>query len=172
MRCTFSTPQGVKTGSAFGIPEFNRPAGDEVFRVSRGDSMTKNTSDKVNDPRIIYADIIDLPHWQSPTRPHMSLNDRSAQFASYKSLRGYEDMVGEEARQTEKELQLGERELQRLNQKLTLLSDVLDDGEHPKLTFTVFVPDARKSGGKYIPQREPAYYGAAGKRDGCAQGYI
>ena len=112
--------------------------------------MTKNTSDKVNDPRIIYADIIDLPHWQSPTRPHMSLNDRSAQFASYKSLRGYEDMVGEEARQTEKELQLGERELQRLNQKLTLLSDVLDDIEHPRLTFTVFVPDVRKSGGEYV----------------------
>lgn len=112
--------------------------------------MPKTTPEKENDPRIVYADIIDLPHWQSPTRPHMSLNDRSAQFASYKSLRGYEDMVSEEARETERELQLEERELQRLNQKLTLLSDVLDDGGHPRLTFTVFVPDLRKSGGKYV----------------------
>ena len=108
-----------------------------------------NNIKKINDPRLIYADIIDLPHWQSPTRPHMSPNDRSAQFASYKSLRGYEDMVHEEARQTEKELQLEDRELQRLNQKLTLLSDVLEDGEHPKLTFTIFIPDPRKSGGTY-----------------------
>lgn len=112
--------------------------------------MDKNVPDKENDPRIVYADIIDLPHWQSPTRPHMSLNDRSAQFASYKSLRGYEDMVSEEARQTEEELQLEERELQRLNQKLALLSDVLEDGEHPRLTFTVFLPDERKDGGKYV----------------------
>ncbi len=52
-------------------------------------------SDQASDARIIYADIFDLPHWQSPTRPHMSLHDRAAQFAAYKALSGYEDMIGE-----------------------------------------------------------------------------
>ena len=45
--------------------------------------------------RSVYADIIDLPYHQSITRKHMSLYDRAAQFASYKALSGYEDMVAE-----------------------------------------------------------------------------
>ena len=65
--------------------------------------MSKGITEKEPDPRVVYADIIDLPHWQSPTRPHMSLYDRSAQFASYKALSGYEDMIQEEARLTDAE---------------------------------------------------------------------
>jgi hypothetical protein len=34
MRRSFNVPQGIKTGSAFGIPEFNRPAGDGKTQVS------------------------------------------------------------------------------------------------------------------------------------------
>ena len=111
--------------------------------------MAKGMTGREPDPRIVYADIIDLPHWQSPTRPHMSLYDRSAQFASYKALSGYEDMVLEEARLTDAEAELSDGELERINQKLNLLMDVLEDGEHPVLTFTVFVPDERKAGGSY-----------------------
>ncbi len=102
------------------------------------------------DPRRVYADIIDLPHWQSPTRPHMSLYDRSAQFASYKALSGYEDMVAEEARLTESRMTLEEHELSLLDQKLTLVYDVIADGRRPKLTFTVFRPDEHKEGGSYV----------------------
>mgnify|MGYP007070133937 CR=1 FL=1 len=53
-----------------------------------------------NEPkaREVYADIIDHPRWQSPTRPHMNLYDRAAQFASFAALTGYDDMVNEEAR--------------------------------------------------------------------------
>lgn len=42
--------------------------------------------------------LIDLPHHQSATRPHMSLYDRAAQFAPFAALTGYDDMVKEEAR--------------------------------------------------------------------------
>ena len=112
--------------------------------------MIKGIKDKEPDPRIVYADIIDLPHWQSPKHPHMSLNDRSAQFASYKALSGYEDMVTEEARLTDSKLELQEHELEILNQKLSLLADVLADGHHPLLTFTVFEPDEYKDGGRYV----------------------
>ena len=112
--------------------------------------MSKGIKEKEPDPRIVYADIIDLPHWQSPTRPHMSLYDRSAQFASYKALSGYEDMVAEEARLTDRKLELEDYELELLNQKLSLVNDVIADGHHPVLTFTVFEPDERKEGGRYI----------------------
>ena len=111
--------------------------------------MAKGITGKEPDPREVYADIIDLVHWQSPTRPHMSLYDRAAQFASYKALSGYEDMVAEEARLTDSEVPLSEKAMVLLNQKLNLISDVIEDGIHPELTFTVFVPDQKKSGGKY-----------------------
>lgn len=100
--------------------------------------------------RDAYPDIFNLPHHQSPTRPHMSLYDRSVQFASYKALSGYEDMVAEEARLTDTAMVLEDYEIEVLNQKLNLIADVIEDGEHPTVTFTVFVPDERKAGGKYV----------------------
>ena len=108
--------------------------------------MTKGLNDKEQNGREAYPDIIDLPHWQSPTRPHMSLYDRAAQFSSYKALSGYEDMVAEEARLTEDKISLEDFELEFLNQKLQLIAD----SHHPTLTFTVFVPDQTKAGGSYI----------------------
>lgn len=111
--------------------------------------MTKGMTEKEPDPRVVYADIFDLPHHVSETHPHMSLSDRAAQFSSYKALSGYEDMVAEEARMTGSELELSEYEMELLGQKLDLISDVIADGEHPLITFTVFIPDDRKSGGKY-----------------------
>ena len=112
--------------------------------------MAKGITGKEPDPREVYADIIDLPHWQSPTRAHMSLYDRAAQFASYKALSGYEDMVAEEARLTDSEAPLSENAMVLLNQKLNQISDVIEDGIRPELAFTVFVPDQKKSGGKYV----------------------
>lgn len=111
--------------------------------------MTKGMTEKEPDPRVVYDDIFDLPHHVSETHPHMSLSDRAAQFSSYKALSGYEDMVAEEARMTGSELELSEYEMELLGQKLDLISDVIADGEHPLITFTVFIPDHKKSGGKY-----------------------
>jgi len=37
--------------------------------------------------------ILDLPHFHAPNHPYMSNNDRAAQFASYKALNGYEEMI-------------------------------------------------------------------------------
>ena len=48
-----------------------------------------------------YDDIIDLPHFHDDKRPYMSLNDRAAQFAPYKSLVGYEEMIGEKTEELE-----------------------------------------------------------------------
>ena len=111
--------------------------------------MTKGIPEQDADPRVVYADIIDLPHHRSQRHPHMSLYDRAAQFASYKALSGYEDMIAEEARLTERELRPEEHELELLNRKLRRIAERAAAGESPFVIFTVFVPDKAKEGGAY-----------------------
>ena len=45
-----------------------------------------------------YEDIIDHPHYQSKTRPHMSNRNRAAQFAPFAALTGYDDAIIETER--------------------------------------------------------------------------
>ena len=40
-----------------------------------------------------YSDIINLPHFHDPSRPYMTMHDRAAQFAPYKSLVGYDELL-------------------------------------------------------------------------------
>ena len=47
-----------------------------------------------------YDDIINLPHHISKKHPQMSLYARSAQFAPFAALTGYEEAVKETARET------------------------------------------------------------------------
>ncbi|MCR5347600.1 MAG: hypothetical protein K6E38_07470 [Fretibacterium sp.] len=53
------------------------------------------------DPRVVYADIIDLPHHCSPTRAPMSLSARAAQFCPFAALSGFEEMIQNEVRSFE-----------------------------------------------------------------------
>ena len=99
--------------------------------------------------RTLYRDIIDLPHHQSQTREHMPLRDRAAQFAPFAALTGYHDMVKEEARLTEDRVILSETELDMLSQKLSLICDMVEGGDHPLVAVTYFLPDEKKSGGRY-----------------------
>ena len=101
------------------------------------------------DARSVYADIIDLPHRQSAVRKHMSLYDRAAQFASYKALSGYEDMVLEEARLTDSEIELSENETDIINAVISELADRISNGDHPVVSAAYFKPDKYKKGGSY-----------------------
>ena len=40
-----------------------------------------------------YDDIIQLPHYQSVSRPHMSMHDRAAQFAPFAALNGHAAVI-------------------------------------------------------------------------------
>ena len=102
-----------------------------------------------SDPRQVYADIIDLPHHQSEKLRHMSLHDRAAQFAPFAALMGYDEMVGEEARLTDRQIAPGESDLDRLDRIFRLLASRLAAGERPEVSVLVFVPDQRKAGGRY-----------------------
>ena len=97
--------------------------------------------------RDAYADIIDLPHHRAENRRHMSLYDRAAQFAAFKALSGYEDMIDESGRYTQSRPELSDYELELLDRETALLSARMENGEKPEVTVTYFVPDPFKSGG-------------------------
>lgn len=85
--------------------------------------MNRNTD---KDPHR-YDDMLDPPHHQSSTRPHMSMADRAAQFTSFAALTGYEDEVTETSRLTDEKAELSDTEKERLDRKLRFLSDHLDE---------------------------------------------
>ena len=96
-----------------------------------------------------YADIIHLPHHKAPNRPHMSLYDRAAQFSPFAALTGFDSVIAETARLTDRKVELSESEKILLDQKLTLIDDVIQDKHHPEITVVYFVPDYLKEGGEY-----------------------
>ena len=51
-----------------------------------------------------YSDIIHLPHYVSKKRPRMSIEQRSAQFAPFSALTGYEDEIEEAGREFVKKM--------------------------------------------------------------------
>lgn len=118
--------------------------------------MAKGITGKEPDPREVYADIMDRPHWQSPKHPRMSLYDRAAQFAPFAALTGYEDMIGEEARLVDNRIELGEEELEELNRALGRINEKTEHGIRPEVTVTYFVPDPLKPGGVYETITEKA----------------
>lgn len=95
-----------------------------------------------------YADMYELPHHQSKTRPHMSMEDRAAQFSPFAALTGYDQAVKEVGRLTEKQRILSEDEKLRLDRKLQTVAQMI--GTDALFAFTYFVPDERKDGGAYV----------------------
>ena len=79
----------------------------------------------------------------------MSLYDRAAQFASFDALAGYSDMIREEQRETDIQIEPEAWKLEVLNQKLGLIADAITEGNAPTVTITYFVPDEKKAGGSY-----------------------
>lgn len=95
-----------------------------------------------------YDDIIHLPHHVSKTRPQMSIHDRAAQFAPFAALTGHSAAIKETERLTEGQVELDESEITLINEKLRIICEKIS--EHPEIVVTYFVPDEKKSGGKYI----------------------
>lgn len=95
-----------------------------------------------------YDDIIHLLHHVSSTRPQMPRADRAAQFSPFAALVGYEDAISETVRLTGDRIALDDAALSLLDRKMQILQD--DLGNNPAVSFTYFLPDDRKAGGKYV----------------------
>lgn len=94
-----------------------------------------------------YDDIINLPHYVSKKRPQMSIEARSAQFAPFAALSGYDEQVKETARLTNKKIELEDEEKEILNNKLLYILENINS--NPEVTFTYFIKDMKKDGGYY-----------------------
>ena len=95
-----------------------------------------------------YEDIINLPHHVSTKHPEMTRIARAAQFAPFAALTGYSDAISETERLTTKRIELDDGLKVILNKKLHLILDNIK--EIPQVTFTYFIYDNLKTGGKYI----------------------
>ena len=118
-----------------------------------------------------YADIINLPHHKAANRKHMSMLERAAQFSPYAALVGFDGVIAETGRLTDRKIELSEAEKAVLDRKLAALEEVLKNScganrsqysglpqqhidlpQHtalPLITVRYFVPDDLKAGGSY-----------------------
>ena len=94
-----------------------------------------------------FDDIINHEYIKSPTRRHMTMVERAAQFGAFKAVVGHEEALNETARLTDEKMELDEYTKVELNEKLQRLA-ISDEAEEVSITY--FVPDDRKQGGAYI----------------------
>lgn len=97
-----------------------------------------------------YDDIIDLPHFVSKNRKHMSNHDRAAQFAPFAALTGFGEMIIEAARLTDDFIELGEQERNELDLSINYLNENIKNT--PRIRIKYYVPDKYKEGGSYIEE--------------------
>ena len=94
-----------------------------------------------------FEDIINHKYIKSPTRRHMTMVERAAQFGAFKAVVGHEDALHETARLTDEKMELDEYTKVELNERLQRIA-TSDESEEVAITY--FVPDDRKQGGAYL----------------------
>ncbi len=97
-----------------------------------------------------YSDIINLPHHVSNKYPHLSREQKAAQFAPFAALTGFDDDVKETARLTDRKIDIDEGLKEIINDKLNQI--IIDIKNKPNITITYFIKDSKKKGGKYITE--------------------
>lgn len=95
-----------------------------------------------------YEDIIHLARPVSAKRIPMSRQDRAAQFSPFAALTGYDGVIAESARLTDRQVELDEGGRAELDAKLREIQENIADMPHVTVTF--FREDGRKEGGAYI----------------------
>ena len=95
-----------------------------------------------------YEDIIHRSRPVSARHLPMSGYDRAAQFSPFAALTGYDGVIEETARLTEREVTLDVGAEAELDEKLRRIRETIH--LRPEVTVTYFQPDSRKSGGAYV----------------------
>ena len=95
-----------------------------------------------------YDHIIHLPHPEPTVKPRMAIEKRAAQFAPFAALTGYDESVLEEARLTEEKQELSEDMIDMIDARLAVIQCHIK--EQPNISVTYFVPDNKKTGGRYV----------------------
>jgi len=95
-----------------------------------------------------YDDMIGLGHHISKTHPPMARINRAAQFASFDALTGFGAAIQEAGRETEEKLELSEDMIDMIDARLAVVQQHIK--EQPNIAVTYFLPDDKKSGGRYV----------------------
>jgi hypothetical protein len=95
-----------------------------------------------------YEDIINLNHYNPKFHPRVSIYNRSAQFAPFAALTGYDEAIIETARLTEDKIELNDDLRNFIDMKLHIIEEHIKEKSIVKILY--FEKDKRKQGGKYI----------------------
>ena len=77
--------------------------------------------------------------------------NRAAQFAPYAALVGFEDIVHETARLTERKIEPDENQKEIINRNICYVKDNIE--QNIKVDITYFVKDELKAGGSYVQEK-------------------
>ena len=94
-----------------------------------------------------YEDIIDLEHFVSKDRRHMSNYERAAQFAPFAALNGFSEDISEASRFTDRVIELSDEERDDINMTISIINQRIKD--RPRVRIKYFIPDDYKEGGYY-----------------------
>lgn len=92
----------------------------------------------------------DMLHMDRPasSHPHMSMENRAGQFAPFAALNGFEGLIEETGRRTDKRIDISDEQIRKINE--TLACVMQREGTEIMIRVTYYEPDEFKSGGKYV----------------------
>ena len=96
-----------------------------------------------------YDDIINLPHHTSKNHPEMSIYNRSAQFAPFAALTGYDESINEAKKIYDKRIELSDDKIEELNKTFQILLSFTDDNK-PLVKVHYFSHLKEENKGNYI----------------------
>ena len=100
-----------------------------------------------------YEDIIHLSRPRSGKRLPMASMDRAAQFSPFAALTGYDAVIAETGRVTDRKTDLDETSIASINEVLRTVAEKIE--EEPVVSAVWFVADPYKTGGAYEKKTGP-----------------
>ncbi len=98
-----------------------------------------------------YQNIITKREVPPSKRRRMSGAERACQFAPFAALCGFDEVISEQSRLTDRKIELGEYEREQLD---LAISRATSESTPHTLMITYFVKDEKKSGGKYLTVKD------------------